>query len=169
LVVNPVRSRQTAKQLTGMEEALQQLNVRYDLAFTERKGHGIAPATRAVEEGYETIIAVGGDGTVNEVVNGACGDGGLKVAPKAKMDDGVLDVLAIGEVHWLQICALLTKIWRGTHIEDARTGYFGAREVEVEAERDTRVSVDGEVIGHTPVRLSVVPRALKVRCSAGTG
>ena len=32
--------------------------------------------------------------------------GGLKVAPKAKMDDGLLDVLAIGEVHWLQICAL---------------------------------------------------------------
>ena len=43
------------------------------------------------------------------------------------------------------------------HIEDARTDYLRAREVEVEAERDTRVSVDGEVIGHTPVRLSVVP------------
>ena len=73
LVVNPVRSRHTAKQLTGIEEALQRLNVRCDLAFTERKGHGTALATRAVEEGYETIIAVGGDGTVNEVVNGVVG------------------------------------------------------------------------------------------------
>jgi diacylglycerol kinase (ATP) len=73
LVVNPIRSTKAAKLLTGVEGTLRQLGVPCHLNFTERKGHGIELARQAVAQGYETIVAVGGDGTVNEVVNGVVG------------------------------------------------------------------------------------------------
>lgn len=42
----------------------------FDVRFTERKGHAIILAAEAVNKGYRKIITVGGDGTLNEVVNG---------------------------------------------------------------------------------------------------
>jgi len=104
-----------------------------------------------------------------EALNGMYAGGGLKVAPKAKLDDGLLHVLVVRDVHRLEIWALFPRIYRGTHIKHEKTEYFHAREVEVEAEESIRTSVDGELIGYTPVRFSIVPGALKVRCLAGPG
>ncbi|CAM3552444.1 diacylglycerol/lipid kinase family protein [Smaragdicoccus niigatensis] len=51
-----------------------------DIAYTEAKGHAIDMAANAVDKGYRTILALGGDGTFNEVVNGV-GDSDIVVAP----------------------------------------------------------------------------------------
>lgn len=51
-------------------------------AFTERPLHASQLATRALEEGYECVVAVGGDGTINEVVNGFFREG-RAINPKA--------------------------------------------------------------------------------------
>ncbi len=44
-----------------------------DVQPTERQGDGITLARQAAEAGYNVVIAVGGDGTINEVVNGIAG------------------------------------------------------------------------------------------------
>ncbi|UCG26633.1 MAG: diacylglycerol kinase family lipid kinase [Bacteroidales bacterium] len=44
---------------------------RYQTVFTEKKYHAIDLAARNIERGYKKIIVVGGDGTLNEVMNGA--------------------------------------------------------------------------------------------------
>lgn len=49
--------------------------VRLELAETQRRGHATELAEQAVSEGYDVIIALGGDGTVNEVVNGLLANG----------------------------------------------------------------------------------------------
>ena len=264
LVVNPIRRPKGGKRLTGIVDVLERLGVHCALKFTEHKGHGMELASRGVAEGYRTIVAVGGDGTVNEVVNGVagseaavfsiplgagndflrrvriwtweeacrvlaeghfthvdmrlaeyqddagqrkqryyavladagfgsevvhntprrfrhalgggigyvvslyrtavqgqsrarrmkvrvdgelrcdeklllvealngmCAGGGLKVAPKAKLNDGVLELLIVRDMPWLKIWALFPKVYRGTHIEHERVDYFQVREVEVE-------------------------------------
>ncbi|NLT74576.1 MAG: diacylglycerol kinase family lipid kinase [Chloroflexi bacterium] len=53
-----------------IERTLSRLGVAHDLVQTEYTGHAIALAKAAVLDGYETIVAVGGDGTTHEVVNG---------------------------------------------------------------------------------------------------
>lgn len=71
LIVNPSSgkmggSRSLARFTAAVERALGDV----DFAATERRGHAIDLARRAAGEGRETIVAVGGDGTLNEVVNG---------------------------------------------------------------------------------------------------
>ncbi|MGC4115456.1 MAG: diacylglycerol kinase family lipid kinase [Myxococcales bacterium] len=50
-------------------------------AFTERPGHAVELARRAAEEGAQCVVAVGGDGTTNEVVNGLLDEMGSLVRP----------------------------------------------------------------------------------------
>ena len=96
--------------------------------------------------------------------NGMYSAGGLKIAPKAKPDDGLLDVFLVRGMSWLKIWMLFPKILRGTHAEHEKADYFQARELRIEADDRIRASVDGELIGHTPVRFSIVPRALNIWC-----
>ena len=49
--------------------------VRLELAETQRRGHATELASQAAGDGYDVVIALGGDGTVNEAVNGLLSDG----------------------------------------------------------------------------------------------
>lgn len=71
MILNPYANRWKAASLQHeAEQALQQAGVDCSTVLTERPGHGIELAERAVREGFATIIAAGGDGSINEVVNG---------------------------------------------------------------------------------------------------
>ena len=59
-----------AGKLGHVQELLRQAGIDFDLAITDRPGHAIQLARQAGEDGYAVVIAAGGDGTVNEVVNG---------------------------------------------------------------------------------------------------
>lgn len=70
-IVNPVAGMwEGERSLPVLRRRLKELGVDYDLITTEYAGHGIALARSAAEEGCDVIVAVGGDGTANEVLNG---------------------------------------------------------------------------------------------------
>lgn len=60
----------TGKKINQLILALNKYNFDYEIEITKYAGHGIELAGRAVKAGFEKIIAVGGDGTANEVMNG---------------------------------------------------------------------------------------------------
>ncbi|MFO8010582.1 MAG: diacylglycerol kinase family lipid kinase [Dehalococcoidia bacterium] len=60
----------TGRKWPRIHEALTHAGISFDFALTEYKGHAIELAREAALSGYEMIIAAGGDGTLNEVVNG---------------------------------------------------------------------------------------------------
>lgn len=73
-IVNPTAGGGRARQRWARVEAeLRQSNVRWQTFFTEGVGHATTLARAAAAEGYDAVVAVGGDGTLNEVVNGAVG------------------------------------------------------------------------------------------------
>ncbi len=83
VIFNPLASRGGARRaLTAIERAFRDSGVEYRIVPTERRGHAPELARRAVEEGWQAIVAVGGDGIVHEVVNGliAAGEAGSGVA-----------------------------------------------------------------------------------------
>lgn len=78
-IVNPVAAGgKTGKVWASIEEELRALDLPFDHRFTESRGHATTLAREAVESEYEMVVAVGGDGTVNEVVNGLVSPGGEK-------------------------------------------------------------------------------------------
>jgi diacylglycerol kinase (ATP) len=72
------------------ERLLSEAGLEYEMALTEHAGHAVELARRATEEGYSYLVAVGGDGTIHEVVNGMMGEEG------ARNPEAVLGVVSAG-------------------------------------------------------------------------
>jgi diacylglycerol kinase (ATP) len=71
IILNPTAGHGNgAKALPKIEKLFTQQGVSFNLVRTEHPGHGIELTRQAVKEGYAVIVAAGGDGTVNEVING---------------------------------------------------------------------------------------------------
>ena len=71
LIVNPTAGAgKTAKKWPHIKELLQGMGLDFEYALTEAPGHAIELASSAAKKGCKLIISVGGDGTINEVVNG---------------------------------------------------------------------------------------------------
>jgi len=92
LVVNPRSGRRfVQKNWARIENELKKaLGSSFEYEFTERTNHATEIARRALHEGFDTVVAVGGDGTINETVNGFF-EAGKPVNP-----DAALGVLAAG-------------------------------------------------------------------------
>ncbi len=122
--------------------------------------------------------AVAGDGTGGECVSWATRSdqptmlaafantplygGGMKIAPRAKMDDGLLDVCIVGSVDRHRHLRLFPTVYSGRHLSIPEVDYFQASRVRVETERPLDVYADGEFVCRTPVELGVQRRALQV-------
>jgi diacylglycerol kinase family enzyme len=74
VVVNPAATSTTAKMRDVLVGALAS-ELKVDVAETGHRGHGRELAARAATEGIDLVVSVGGDGTVNEVVNGLLENG----------------------------------------------------------------------------------------------
>ena len=71
LIVNPVAGAgRTAKKWPQVMSLLQSAGLRFEHDLTEAPGHARELAKSAAKKGYELVVSVGGDGTINEVVNG---------------------------------------------------------------------------------------------------
>lgn len=94
--------------------------------------------------------------------NAELSGGGMRLAPDAKMDDGLLDVNLAETVSRRAAAVLIWRMSRGRRISHPRLRYFNARTVAVEADPPIEVQADGEIIGQTPAQFEVMPRALRV-------
>jgi len=74
VVVNPAATSTTAKMRDVLVGALGS-ELKVDLAETSRRGHARELGARAAADGFDVVVSVGGDGTVNEVVNGLLANG----------------------------------------------------------------------------------------------
>ena len=75
LIVNPKATTTSVRGRDVLARALAS-DLKLDVAETERRGHAIELGARAVAEAYDLVVVLGGDGTVNEVVNGLLRDAG---------------------------------------------------------------------------------------------
>lgn len=297
-VVNPVAAGgKTGKLWPAIEEQLRSVNLSFDHRFTEGPNHATRLAREAVERGYDMVVAVGGDGTVNEVVNGlmsprtekagavlgivitgrgsdlartigipadyseACvrlaGDrtmtvdvglaefyqeeerreryfvnvggggfdaevavranrapnfmggtipylsslvttlityrnkpitlimddreplemvansvvvancqyfgGGMRIAPQADPNDGLFDVITIGDIDKIDFLMTVPKVYDGTHLTHPQVDAYRAKRVELHSEEPLLLQVEGEVCGQTPLTFTIVPSALEIR------
>jgi len=97
------------------------------------------------------------------VANGPYFGGGMKIAPDARPDDGVFDVLLIGNLTKRDLMLTLPKTFRGRHLPHPKAELLRGSEVTVDAPEALPIELDGEQPGTTPARFDLVPGALRVR------
>jgi diacylglycerol kinase (ATP) len=110
------------------------------------------------------------DGTTREarmhdviVANGQWHGGAMWLAPNAAPDDGLFDVVLIGDVNKRDFVTTAPKIYKGTYLSHPKVEALRSRSVSVDAPERLPIELDGEQIGTTPARFEVVPGALRVR------
>lgn len=86
----------------------------------------------------------------------------MHVAPGARLDDGLFDVVTIAEVGLARALPKLARLYRGTILEDALVRHRRAASVRIVADPSTPVEADGQLVGRTPATFSIEPCALRV-------
>lgn len=88
--------------------------------------------------------------------------GGMKIAPHAKMDDGLLDLCIVDAVNPFKLFCMFPTVYSGRHLQIREVEYFQAARILVETERPLDIYADGEFVGQTPAEISVQHPALTV-------
>ena len=102
------------------------------------------------------------------VANGRYFGGGMEICPEALPDDGLLDVLTIGDLTKRDLMTTMPKTYRGSHLPHPKAELLRGSAVTVSSPSALPVELDGEQPGTTPVRFEVLPRALRLRVPGGT-
>lgn len=100
------------------------------------------------------------------VANSRYFGGGMMIAPNAKLDDGLLDVVNIGEIGMARIIMNGYRLYHGTHLGLPEIKSSVAKRIEVfavDASQEIRIETDGELPGMLPATFEIVPKALRVR------
>jgi diacylglycerol kinase (ATP) len=100
------------------------------------------------------------------VANGQWHGGAMHLAPDAQPDDGLFDVVLIGDVTKLDFVTTAPKIYKGTYLAHPKVELVRAKSVSVDAPERLPIELDGEQVGTTPARFEVVPGALRIRVPA---
>jgi YegS/Rv2252/BmrU family lipid kinase len=98
-------------------------------------------------------------GTCNSKAYG----GGMRAAPDALLDDGLLDVVVLESVSKLRfLTRILPKVFSGTHVHEPCVKVFRAQEIAIGADRPFTMYADGDPIGELPVRVRALAGAVTV-------
>jgi YegS/Rv2252/BmrU family lipid kinase len=90
-----------------------------------------------------------------------CG-GGMLVAPSAQPDDGLFDAVIVGDIGKAELVWNLRRLFDGTLHQYHKVTAFTSDVLEVRGLHPVPVEVDGELVGESPVRFSMLPRAVSV-------
>ena len=104
-------------------------------------------------EGAITFAAVG---------NTSRYGGGMRIAPEASIDDGLLDLCLVRAISRTTLLRMFPTVFSGRHLSHPSVSYVRTPWVEIETEESSEVFADGEFLQRTPVRIEVLPRELEV-------
>ncbi len=118
-----------------------------------------------VDDAFDAIVPI----STVAVANGTTFGGGMMVAPGAKPDDGVFDVVIIGNAPRRQMLADMKLIYTGEHLGNPNVYVIRGHKVVAAPVAETHgrsvlIEADGEGIGRLPATFEILPHALNVRC-----
>lgn len=91
------------------------------------------------------------------------GGGGMKLAPGALFDDGVLDFVEFGELSRAEVLfKVLPGVYDGRHVAHAKVFTYRGQHFRFECPQETLVDLDGETVGNLPLTVTVLKQALRV-------
>ena len=100
------------------------------------------------------------------IANGKYFGAGLKPAPDARMDDGLFDIVILGDMRFVESLLNLPRLRRGTHLTHPKVRSRRGKRITARASSPVLpvlIEADGEVIGSLPATFEIVPQALLVK------
>ena len=85
----------------------------------------------------------------------------MKIAPEARIDDGLLDLFIVKPLSRMAFLRVFPKVFSGTHTQHPAVELIRCHSVTIDAD-DVVAYADGERIGALPVQVDIVPGALRV-------
>jgi len=138
------------------------------LKFLGASGYSLAVLLR-LAKGMDNRIDITADGrtwsirdSALVVSNSKFTGGKMKIAPDADPADGRADLVVFREVNRHEIIAIFKRVFSGTHTAHPKVETTAAADIAIDAAPAQRLMADGELLGETPLRLRVLPRALTI-------
>ncbi|RJP72740.1 MAG: diacylglycerol kinase family lipid kinase [Candidatus Abyssobacteria bacterium SURF_17] len=97
------------------------------------------------------------------VANGQYFGGGMWIAPRAQVDDGLFDILIIDDMGRLESFRNIVKLYKGAHLDHPKVLYLQGKTVVADSPDVVLLDVEGEQIGRLPARFDIIPAAVKVK------
>jgi diacylglycerol kinase family enzyme len=96
------------------------------------------------------------------VSNGGFAGGGMNFAPRAIVDDGLLDVVLIHKQRPLSRLVNFAKIYSGKHVNLSWVSYYQGRSIRVSSAEQVPIEADGEFLGYLPCTINLLPSSLRL-------
>ena len=96
------------------------------------------------------------------MANGCYLGGGMYVAPQARFDDGLLDMVIVGDTGRFELLKIWPTLYKGKHISHPKIRFQKVTSGSIRASERVLVEADGELIGECPVSFKILPSALTV-------
>jgi YegS/Rv2252/BmrU family lipid kinase len=106
-----------------------------------------------------------GEYLIGAIANGRIFGKGMKIAPQASLDDGLLDLVLVKSMKFFEFCRHGWKIFLGTHLSHPKISLVRGRNFEAFAvdQGEVLLELDGEQLGRLPAKFEIVPRAIQVK------
>jgi YegS/Rv2252/BmrU family lipid kinase len=100
--------------------------------------------------------------------NGQYFGGGMHIAPKARPDDGLLDLVILGATDRRTLVGdLLPRVYRGTHLRHPAVHFARGTTITIESDPPLPLELDGEIVGTTPATFTIQPQRLTILHARG--
>ena len=88
---------------------------------------------------------------------------GMKMAPNAKLNDGLLDLVIVeGNISKSRLLSVMPQLFKGTHVREKEVEYLQVKSFSIYPSYDELLNIDGEMLGTTPIKVTVQPRAIEI-------
>ena len=137
----------------------------------------IASARSLLESAIGVVACTIQEGTVTRekeittrcmaICNGRFFGSGMEIAPMAKLDDGVFDVIDLGSASRFEFATMNSKVYSGRHVLHPNVQHFRCTRITMElVNKEVRerflLDIDGEPLGRMPLTIEVMPAALEI-------
>jgi len=96
------------------------------------------------------------------VANGQYFGGGMRIAPEAAMDDGLLDIVLLGDLGKVELVRNIGRVYQGRHTTHPKVKFYRGRTVTVRSTPPAQLDLDGEQPGRTDAVFTILPGLLEV-------
>ncbi len=97
------------------------------------------------------------------VASGRYFGSGMKCAPTARPDDGLFEVIIIGDFGRAELLCKIHLLFSGTHLSDPKVFHRSAQTIDAASDEEVLLELDGELVGTLPASFRVLPHALAIR------